>query len=94
MTVEVRRQSTAARPSATNVQKSIVSNENGRDRRASIVTPADGGLRLMTVDAVEAVEFSVRPVNCRTVNFLYHELLYPNLVNNLNSKLITWILLC
>ena len=50
MTVEVRRQSTAARPSATNVQKSIVSNENGRDRRASIVTPADGGLRLMTVD--------------------------------------------
>ena len=35
---------------AANGQNSIVSKKNGRDRRASIVTPADGGLRLMTVD--------------------------------------------
>ena len=35
---------------AANVQKSIVSKEDGGDRRASIVTPAGGGLRMMTVD--------------------------------------------
>ena len=33
--------------------------KEGRDRRDSIITPADGGLQLMTVDAVEVVEISV-----------------------------------